>query len=177
MLISLHEGRFFNWHYIFLTSCLQEKFERENPDGDCDFDPLAGCIDTPFSIVDAGTYQILVGYDGQRINPDSVKIVNSRGQEIYFDLYTFANGWNIFETFGPFQELHCFNQCRLDSAFTRTYYMYLGNGDTDTIEAQFALNEPHPVLYYNGEDATTPDSRVSITGRVYSPFWLQKSVI
>jgi hypothetical protein len=161
---------------VLLTSCIFERFEKDNTDGDCVFDPVVGCIDTPFSIVDADTYQNLVGYDGQLINPDTVKIVNTRGQDMFFDIRTHSNGWISFETFGPFQEIHCFNQCLLDSAFALTYYMYLGNGDTDTIEARFALNEPDPVLYYNGKDATRPNDAILVVGGVFTPFWFQKSI-
>lgn len=58
------------------------------------------------------------------------------------------HGWYSIEYFSPFDELYCFNMCTNDSSFTRTYYMYLGNGDMDTIEIYFpARTNPYKVLF------------------------------
>ena len=54
------------------------------------------------------------------------------------------------EQFSPFDEITCFNQCSLDSAFTRTYYVYIGNGDTDTLEVVFEAYTKREAPFYNG---------------------------
>lgn len=140
---------------------------------DCYFQPRSSCASTSFSFVDPETFENLLGYD-KAINPDSIVITNLEGDTMYHKVF-FWNDWNTVEGFGPFQELYCFNQCKLDSAFTRTYFMYLGCTDTDTIEAVFPEHAPTFTLFFNGLDGTIPKNKPAEMPE-YSLFWFRKAI-
>lgn len=135
---------------LYFISCDPAPEVYEN----CKWDPRGrDCRGFSISIVDAETNENLVGKNGEPIHPDSIIIYNTRGDEMPIDIRKhepahLENGWYTIDRFSPFDELYCFNMCTNDSSFTRTYYMYLGNGDMDTIEAYFpARTNPYKVLY------------------------------
>jgi len=123
------------------------------------------------TIVKKGTFENLIGLDSQLIHPDSIIILNMDSIQMYKRVHDFADWW-VIDGFTPYQELHCFNQCTLDSAFSRFYYIYIGNEDWDTLEVHFPARTKFATyleVYFNGFDATEPkNAPVSIS------YWLQK---
>ncbi len=145
--------------------------------GDCEFVPQESCEGFGFSFVNADTYENLMGTDGQLIHPDSVVITNTRNDQMYHNPFKYTDGWYIIEWFNPFQEIKCFNQCISDSAFTRTYYIYIGNGDTDTMEVYFPTRSPGPEVFFNGSDARVPLNELPDSlGVGRSSYWFRKKV-
>ena len=121
---------------LFIISCDGKSVI--TTDEGCEFDPVNSCAGFSFSIVDADSYENLIGEENL-IHPDSIVIINTRNDTIpgYYPI-AFSDGWVVIADLNPFAEITCFNQCLSDSAFTRTYYMYIGNGDTDTIDVFFS---------------------------------------
>ena len=71
------------------------------------------------------------------------------------------SGWNTIDSFNPFDEYYCFNQCLLDSVITVDYYLYTGREDIDTITVYFKPHSEKYYLLFNGKDARIPeDSKV-----------------
>ncbi|MEQ9303268.1 MAG: hypothetical protein RJQ14_05075, partial [Marinoscillum sp.] len=118
--------------------------------GDCEFSSRSSCSSFTFSFINAETYENIMGTHDQLINTDSVVITNSRKDTMPHEAFQYSDGWYSIEGFSPFHEISCFNQCISDSAFTRTYYVYVGNGDTDTMEVYFAERSEEPEAFYNG---------------------------
>ena len=159
---------------LFIISC-DGKSEITDEEG-CVFEPVSSCAGFSFSIVEANTYENLIGEENL-IHPDSIVIINTRNDTMpgYFPL-KFSDGWYTIEDLDPFREITCFNQCLSDSAFTRTYYMYIGNGDTDTIDVFFPERSGGPEVFFNGDSGEVPDDRPPETGLGYSPFWFRKKL-
>lgn len=82
---------------------------------------------------------------------------------MFHEYFFHTGGWVSLESFDPFQELYCFNQCLLDSAFTRTYHVYIGNGDIDTLEVYFAERTERYHLFFNGVDGAPPEETIGTT--------------
>lgn len=156
---------------MLLTSC--------SPDDPADttcFGIDAPCEGFSWSFVDPDTYENIMGTDGQLIHPDTVVILNLTQDTMFHRLFNFeAINWSTISfSPGPYQELNCFNQCVLDSAFSRYYYVYVGNQDWDTVEVHFPANTQWATVmevYFNGEDATVPDDRPA---GAHSSYWFQK---
>lgn len=144
----------------------------KTPDG-CQFNR---CGTTGWSFVDAITYENLLGPD-KLIHPDSLVITNTRGDSMFYKVFTFSSGWTVVTAFSPFQEIYCFNQCLLDSAFTRTYYLYLGNQDTDTLEVHFPVRSAWYTTTYNGLSGEVPEDRPPSSGLGGSTFWFRKKIL
>ena len=160
---------------LFLLSC-DGKSVIVDENG-CEYDPVNSCAGFSFSIVDAGSYENLVGKDGQQIHPDSIIITNTRRDTMprYFP-WQLSDGWWIIAELDPFTEITCFNQCQSDSAFTRTYYMYLGNGDTDTVDVFFPEMAQGPEVFFNGTTGNLPNDLPPEAGSGRSSFWFRKEV-
>ena len=167
---------FFNLLCILglLISCKPETNE-----GECEFIPRINCSTFTFSFIDPDSYENLMGVDGQPIHPDSIVITNSRRDTMYHEIFAFSDGWYTVQNFSVFQEITCFNQCQLDSAFTRTYHVYIGNGDTDTLEVHFPVRSDNYTTYYNGISGELPDYRElpSGYGSGYTTYWFRKKMI
>ena len=145
--------------------------------GDCEFDQQKSCEGFSFSFVNADTYENLMGKNGQLIHPDSIVITNTRNNQMYHEPYKYSDGWYIIEWFNPFQEIKCFNQCISDSAFTRTYYVYIGNEDVDTMDVFFDKRTQGPEVYYNGVNGRVPfDELPDSLGSGRSTFWFRKKI-
>lgn len=157
---------------LLLTSC--------GPDDSADATCIgvdAPCEGFSWSFVDPDTYENLMGTDGQLIHPDTVVILNLTQDTMFHRPHysQFSKWWSISFSPGPYQELNCFNQCVLDSAFSRFYYVYVGNQDWDTLEVHFPANTTRATLmevYFNGEDGSKPDDRPANTPS--STYWFQK---
>mgnify|MGYP006999192629 CR=1 FL=1 len=143
----------------FLSSCYPE----EDKDPDC-IGEETPCRGFDFSFVDAETYENLMGTDGQLIHPDTMFILNMQGDTMAQGPYygprygTLTEWWNV--GFSPYQELNCFNQCTLDSAFSRSYYIYTGNQDWDTLEIHFPAKTEYATVMevtFNNMDARVPE--------------------
>ncbi len=158
---------------LLLIACEPNNIEVTN---DCKFDPRRSCNSFSFSIVNKDTYENLVGTNGQLIHPDSIVITNTRGNVMDEKPLGLSDGWYTIESFSPFEELYCFNQCKLDSAFTRTYFVYLGNGDTDTMEVYFPAHSEKEEVFYNGLNANIPDDIHDSLGSGYSVYWFRKTI-
>ncbi|WP_425389820.1 hypothetical protein [Ekhidna sp.] len=142
------------------------------------------CIgaDTPcegfsWSFVDPDTYENLMGKEGQPIHPDTIVILNLSQDTMYHELFSYQaiDWWTVQFIPGPYQELNCFNQCLLDSAFSRYYYIYVGNDDWDTVEVHFPANTNRATVmevYFNDKDASVPTDRPDWT--IESSYWFQK---
>lgn len=117
-----------------------------------------------------------MGTNGQLIHPDSVVITNTREDTMPHEVFQFSDGWYTIDGFSPFHEITCFNQCISDSAFTRTYYVYIGNGDTDTMEVYFAERSEEPEAFYNGRSGEVPEDRADSTGLGYTSYWFRKTI-
>jgi hypothetical protein len=137
----------------------------EMPEEVCQYSPTTSCSGYSFSIVDKDTYESLIGTDGQLIHPDSIYITNTRKDTMSHEARRSSDGRWAVERFNPFQEISCFNQCLLDSAFTRTYYLYIGNGTTDTMEFFFPVRSPGPNAFLNG-----------VSGRIQPDFPKDQSI-
>ncbi|MEO9473936.1 MAG: hypothetical protein ABJG41_00310 [Cyclobacteriaceae bacterium] len=153
-----------------LTSC--DLFDDKEPQ-DCVF-KRSSCSGADWSFVDPDTYENLMGYD-KPINPDSIVILNSRMDTMYHEVNFWVENWGVVY-FNPFHELHCFDLCKLDSAFTRTYYLYLGTEDIDTIEAYFAERTARYHLFFNGVSGEVPSDIPEAYGSGRSLFWFQKKI-
>ncbi len=154
---------------IIIISCEPDEEEK----GECDTSD--SCLSTSFSFVDPDNYKNLMGYDGQPIHPDSIAITNSRGDTMSHKTYQMVDGWVELSYFNPFQEITCFNQCLLDSAFTRTYYVYIGNDDLDTLEVYFPERAQNYTIFYNGVSGEVPDDIPKEQRPGRSVFYLLKS--
>ena len=156
---------------VFAVSCEKAPVETDG----CYFDARNACQGFSFSIVNKGTYENLIGED-RLIHPDSIVITNTRSDVMHHRPYSYSDGWYTIEEFSPFQEMYCFNQCKLDSSFTRTYYLYVGNGDTDTLEVFYQSRSEREDTFYNGvsggEYGYTP---TEIEGPK-SPYYFRKKV-
>ncbi|MEO9474335.1 MAG: hypothetical protein ABJG41_02340 [Cyclobacteriaceae bacterium] len=146
---------------ISTTSC--DLFDDHN-DEECQFDMRLTCSGTSWAFVDPDTWENLLGYD-KPINPDSLVLINERG---YTMPIPFSNSTHLtpqdwmLVNFSPFDEIYCFNQCKLDSVVVLNYYLYLGNGDTDTISAYFAPHSEKYYLLHNGKKADVPTKAIGI---------------
>jgi hypothetical protein len=147
------------------------------------------CIDanTPcegfsFAIVD-DSLNNLVGRD-RLINPDSTILLNldldtmTLTSSLLIDSFDEIPQDSIWWRFGmsPYQELNCFNQCIIDSAFSRFYYLYIGNNDWDTIEVHFpAKTERATVMevYYNKAEGFVPENE---NIPALTSFWFKKKL-
>jgi len=119
---------------------------------------LHPCNYASFVIVNSNTFESLIG-DELKIHPDSIVILNDRLDTMYHSIEKFLT-YQYISRFNPFQEITCFNQCLSDSAFSRYYYLYVGNGDMDTIEVHFPANQEYTTIYefyFNGESGNIPD--------------------
>lgn len=143
---------------------------------DCGFDPRGICPSFSFSFVDPDTYENLMGVDGQPIHPDSIVITHTRKDTMNHEIFVSVDGWHSVYRFWVFEEISCFNQCLLDSAFTRTYYVYLGNDDTDTMEVYFPERSDHFTTFYNGLSGEFPEygNVPEYISRYKSVFWFRK---
>lgn len=139
----------FSSFLFFLISCGPAE------ESDCNF---KRCKDGGFTIVDAATYENLIGVD-KYVHPDSLLILNARGDTMYHEIYDYQNGWYQVTHFSPWQEIYCFNLCLLDSAFVRRYYLYLGRQDWDTLDIHFETHQPDYYMYFNGESGATPEDK------------------
>ncbi|MBR09561.1 MAG: hypothetical protein CMP48_17985 [Rickettsiales bacterium] len=162
---------FFNLLCILglLISCKPETNE-----GECEFIPRINCSTFTFSFIDPDSYENLMGVDGQPIHPDSIVITNSRRDTMYHEIFAFSDGWYTVQNFSVFQEITCFNQCQLDSAFTRTYHVYIGNGDTDTLEVHFPVRSDNYTTYYNEVSGELPNDIPENLGSGRTTFWFRK---
>lgn len=154
-----------------LSSCGPDEEVQE----ECVFDARTACSSFSFSIVNADTYENLVG-DGRLIDPEKVVVTNTRNDTMHISPFQFSDGWTTIGQFSPFQEITCFNQCVLDSAFTRTYYLHYGGSDTDTMEVFFPERKRDPIIYFNGLNGEVPDDRADSTGTGYSVYWFRKII-
>lgn len=130
----------------FLIAC-----NSDNPvEDECDFDINRWCGGGyTFSIVNYDTYENLVG-EGKLIDPDRIVVTNTRSDTMPILPFQFSDGWYSIEHFNPFDEITCFDQCKSDSAFTRTYYLNYGGADTDTMEVFFPERDDEPIVSFNG---------------------------
>lgn len=118
-----------------------------------------------------------MGTNGQLIHPDSIVITNTRKDTMHQEAFQYSDGWYSIEGFSPFHEITCFNQCISDSAFTRTYYVYIGNGDTDTMEVYFAERSEEPEAFYNGRSGEVPlDILPDSLGSGRTSYWFIKTI-
>ena len=161
---------------LALSAC-ETSAEVTNPGTpeECVFHPRTACNGFSFSIVNKDTYENLVG-EKRLIHPDSLVITNTRGDVMHHTPFSYSDGWFTIEEFSPFDELTCFNQCKLDSSFTRTYYVYMGNGDTDTLDVYFKAKSESEETFFNQLTGEVPDDRADSTGSGYSVYWFRKTI-
>ena len=162
---------------LLVLSACETPGEVTNPGTpeECIFHPLTACDGFSFSIIDKDTYESLIGED-RLIHPDSIVITNTRGNEMHNIPKTYSDGWYTVEQFSPFDEITCFNQCLLDSAFSREYYIYLGNGDTDTLEVHFPVTSQYEETYYNGISGGDFGETPIEVGGAKSSFYFRKTL-
>jgi hypothetical protein len=157
---------------IFINACNKDN----SVDEPCDFDFNAWCNGGySFSIVNYDTYENLVG-EGKLIDPTKIVITNTRGDTMQSRPNLFSDGWYTIERFNPFDEITCFDQCKSDSAFTRTYFLNYGGEDTDTMEVFFAARDDDPQVSFNGLPGDVPVDRHDSTGLGYSLYWFRKKI-
>lgn len=157
---------------LFLSACNTDTPSEE----DCNFDIQAWCGGGySFSIVNADTYENLVG-DGRLINPDKIVVTNTRIDTMIILPLKLSDGWYSIENFNPFDEITCFDQCKSDSAFTRTYYLNYGGADTDTMEVFFAVRDDEPQVSFNQLSGNVPNDIDDSLGRGRSLYWFRKKI-
>jgi hypothetical protein len=162
--------------FILVLAVLQSCWFEETPvkDEECQATPSEVCTGFSWSFVDADTYQNIMCPDSCLIHPDSVFVLNTRGDTMpsrpsFLEL---ANWWTI-NRFDPYDELSCFNPCVNDSAFSRFYFVYVGNLDFDTMEVRWTPNQSYYDVFYNGVDASIPaDKDENVPA--YSSVWFVK---
>lgn len=161
---------------VFGTSSILTSCSPDEVDTTC-IGTNTPCEGFGWSFVDPDTYENLMGKDGYPIHPDTIIVLNLTNDTMYHEPFynQFADWWSIGFSPGPYQELNCFNQCELDSAFSRYYYVYVGNQDWDTVEAHFPANTNVATVmevYFNGKDATVPENRPETS--IETSYWFQK---
>ena len=123
------------------------------------------------------TYINLMGTDENAlIHPDSIVVLNLSLDTMFHSIFRVdADNWYIVGI-SPWQELVCLNQCVLDSAFSRYYYVYAGNEDWDTVEVHFPAKTRFATVmevYFNGVDPSIPEDK-DVNQPRYSTYWFQK---
>ena len=145
--INVRIGLLFSLSVLcILTACEREKVNHNG----CYFDSTYDCGGFTFSIVDLDTYENIIGEEDHLIDPTEMRIKNVDDHIMWFDFRKSSDGWYGISFYGVFEEFECFNQCLLDSSFTRTYYLDIGNNDIDTLEVFVEAHKMGPTTFYNG---------------------------
>lgn len=161
---------------VLISSCDSDVFP-DNKDTTC-LGKEEPCRGFSWSFVDPDTYENLMGPIDKPIHPDTVVVLNMTHDTMYHTTRKIYNvdWWTVEFSPGPYQELNCFNQCVLDSAFSRYYYVYVGNQDWDTVEVHFPARTKYAgvmEVYFNDQDPRVPDDR---TTAAFSSYWFQKKI-
>lgn len=156
-----------------LNSC-GPLFPEDETDTTCLF---AGepCEGFSWSFIKKGTYENIMGKDGQIVHPDSVYVLNMAKERMSSDAQQQSDGYWLITNFSPFEEMNCFNMCLVDSAFSRYYYVYVGNNDWDTMEVHFPITKYalYQEVFYNGVNAQPPDDLPDTIHR-QTAYWFYK---
>ena len=163
--------------FILVLAVLQSCWFEESPvkDEECQATPTEVCTGFSWSFVEPGTYENIMCPDSCLIQPDSVFVLNMRGDTMPSSpLYLRADNWWSIENFSPYDELSCFNPCVNDSAFSLFYYIYTGNLDFDTMEVRWIPNQSYYEVFFNGFDGSIPQDIRDENIPAHSSYWFLK---
>ena len=163
--------------FILILAVLQSCWFEESPVLNDECIGSAGdiCSGFSWSFVEPATYENIMCPDSCRIYPDSVFVLNTRGDTMPLTPFFWrgADWWSI-ENFSPYDELRCFNECLNDSAFSRFYYVYVGNLDFDTMEVRWTPNQSYYEVFFNDKNANIPEE-VDLDQVGRSAYWFMKN--
>jgi len=121
-----------------------------NPDDTREGCVTSECRNWSFAIVDAETNENLVGRTEKPFHPDSIDIFyKANGERIFFKrrFRDFADWWEF--SFNYHDELMRCDLHKTDSTFLITYYFYLNQSDTDTLDIRIAPCRDFDAMFYN----------------------------